>query len=128
MKRSILISIMLVLFTLASTAQERGINIRVVSKEGLSIDLYSKSYALVIGVSDYTGGWPDLPNAAGDAREVGEELQKHGFTVFTLENATSNQLKNGIETFIASYGLDPDSRILFFFCRTRSYHQEILRR
>jgi len=115
MRKSIIIPIVLVLFTLASTAQERSIKIRVVSKEGISIDLYSKSYALVIGVSDYTGGWPDLPNAADDAREVGQELQKHGFTVFTLENPTSTQLKNGIETFIASYGLDPDSRILLFF-------------
>jgi len=98
-----------------SYAQQRGIQVKVVTQAGQSIDLYRESYALVIGVSDYTHGWPRIPNAVRDAREVGDELKKHGFHITLLENPASAQLKEGIEKFIASYGLDEHNRLLFYF-------------
>ena len=98
-----------------SHAQQRGIQVKVVTQAGQSVDLYRESYALVIGVSDYTHGWPRIPNAVRDAREVGDELKKHGFHITLLENPTSARLKEGIEKFIASYGLDEHHRLLFYF-------------
>ena len=35
-----------------------------------SIRLYNNSHALVIGIDEYTNGWPRLSNAVSDARAV----------------------------------------------------------
>lgn len=101
--------------TSQAMAQQRGIKVKAITKDGQGIDLYRNSYALVVGVSNYTNGWPDLPNAVNDAREVRSELQKQGFSVTLLENPTAAQFKNRIEDFIASKGLDPHNRLLFYF-------------
>ena len=115
MRKAIIIFSFLILNIHPTFSFQRGIQVKAITGDGQSIDLYSNSYALVVGVSNYTNGWPVLPNAANDAREVGRELQKHGFEVYSLDNPTSTQLKNGIETFIATYGLDPDSRLLLYY-------------
>ena len=96
-------------------SQQRGIGTIIITKDGQSIELYKASYALVIGVSDYTNGWPDLPNAIEDVRDVKVELEKHGFHVKLVENPTSAQLKSAIEDFIASHGLGLDNRLLFYY-------------
>ena len=36
--------------------------------------LYGASYAPVIGIDEYSGGWPRLSKAVEDAREVGKAL------------------------------------------------------
>ena len=43
----------------------RGIGgvVKITTAEGKSIDLYSKSYALVIGNGNYTNGWNPLTGA-----------------------------------------------------------------
>ena len=115
MKRAAVVFLMFPFLLNPSHAQQRSIQVKVVTQAGQSIDLYRESYALVIGVSDYTHGWPRIPNAVRDAREVGDELKKHGFHIILLENPTSAQLKEGIEKFIASYGLDEPNRLLFYF-------------
>lgn len=115
MKKAAVVFLMFPLLLNPSYAQQRGIQVKVVTQTGQSIDLYRESYALVIGVSDYTHGWPQIPNAVRDAREVGDEMKKHGFHITLLENPTSAQLKEGIERFIASYGLDEHNRLLFYF-------------
>ena len=66
---------------------------------GQPAPLYAGSYALLIGVSDYTNGWPDLPNAVNDAREVQTALEKHGFQVTLLTNPTAQAIcPNGTMT------------------------------
>lgn len=39
-----------------------------------SIQLYSSSFALIIGIDKYTGGWPRLTNAVKDAELVARLL------------------------------------------------------
>ncbi len=45
----------------------RGIvTIPIKDKNGTEVVMYDESHALVIGVSDYTGGWPKLPGVEKD--------------------------------------------------------------
>ena len=46
-----------------------------------SVGLYVESHALVIGVSNYTNGWPKLPGVIGDVSAVRDALETHGFNV-----------------------------------------------
>jgi|TARA_Y100000031_G_scaffold150315_1_gene189487 hypothetical protein len=55
--------------------------IQITTKDGQQIGHYENSYALSIGVSDYTAGWPDLQAApselAGYDRAGEEGLCRH---------------------------------------------------
>ena len=52
--------------------------------------LYGASYGLVIGIDNYSAGWPKLSNAIKDAQLVGDALEAHGFSVERLfENGLS---------------------------------------
>ena len=96
-------------------AQQRGIKINVKTQTGEIINLYSNSYALVVGVSDYTNGWPDLPNAVNDALDIKNVLEEQGFIVTLLQNPMSSRLKSAIEDFNAKRGLNSGNRLLFYF-------------
>jgi hypothetical protein len=77
--------------------------------------LYEGSYALVIGVSDYTNGWDKLPGVKSDVEAVKAELEKHKFNVETLLNPTERELDNKIHQFIKLKGIDFDNRLLIYF-------------
>jgi len=76
---------------------------------------YSASYALLIGVSDYTAGWADLRSIPGELKQVEAVLKEQGFKVFLHLNPNSRQLKKLFEDFVAQYGYIPGNRLLFFF-------------
>jgi hypothetical protein len=111
---------MFIVFVLSSTVTysgDRSINVRVKNEQGReeNVKLYGASYALIIGVSDYTAGWPKLPGVKTDVREVRAALEKQGFVVVPVENPDSEGLKKAFESFINKYGLSPDNRLLFYF-------------
>ncbi len=58
----LLLAFAFLLFTHAAYAAEtRGVKrVEIKTSSGELVGLYEQSHALVIGVSDYTGGWPDL--------------------------------------------------------------------
>ena len=58
----LLLAFAFLLFTLpAFGAETRGVKrVEIKTAAGEAIGLYEQSHALVIGVSDYTAGWPDL--------------------------------------------------------------------
>jgi len=76
--------------------------------------IYKKSYALVIGVSQYQS-LPLLPNAVPDAEEVAEALNLHGFEITLKNNPTKSQLKSALDEFFFSYGLSDSNRLLIYF-------------
>ncbi|HEV8713173.1 MAG TPA: caspase family protein [Candidatus Binatia bacterium] len=98
----------------ATKAQTRGI---VVIKDtaGSELELYKESHALVIGVSDYTEGWPPLPGVKEDIQAVTQALEKSGFQVVTVENPDHGALQKAYRDFLRSYGLVADNRLLFYF-------------
>ncbi len=77
--------------------------------------LYGASYALVIGIDNYTSGWPRLSNAVKDARLVAQALEARGFEVTLLTDVTGQQLREQLRRFFAFKGADPDARLFVWF-------------
>lgn len=100
--------------TLPLFAQMRGLSINA-PDTGEEIPLYQGSYALVIGASDYTNGWPRLPGVKEDIAAVKAALEKHGFEVSTTENPNQQQLQQAFTDFIGKYGQSPENRLVFYF-------------
>jgi len=99
------------------SSEEKG---RVISFKPDKDKLYKKqyrdnSYALLIGVSDYTAGWSDLGSVHGELEQVKAVLEEQDFKVFLHFNPNSRQLKNLFEDFVAKYGYISNNRLLFFF-------------
>jgi len=95
--------------------ETRGINVAVKDDSGQELLLYKGSYALIIGVSDYTNGWPDLRSIPEELDHIEETLQKQGFHVTRVMNPDSKALNTAFENFIDQFGFEPDNRLLFFF-------------
>ena len=89
---------------------DRGLSVRYkdsassTSAEAGELELYQHSYALVIGIDEYTNGWPRLSNAISDARSVATTLEARGFDVTLIENANSRVLESALEDFFIDYG------------------------
>lgn len=114
--RHVLLSLFFILIlSLSGFAQPRGLKIQAKTSAGEIVPLYKNSYALVIGVSDYTNGWPKLPNAAGDAREVAKELESKNFKVTLVLDPTKAELEQKLNDFVFTYGSDPDDRLVIYF-------------
>jgi formylglycine-generating enzyme required for sulfatase activity len=95
-------------------AQERGIQpVSARLPSGQEIALYQRSYAVVVGVSDYDT-WPDLPNAVRDAEEVAEALKNLGFEVRLVRDPDSQALERVLEDLEFQAGAEQD-RLLFYF-------------
>src|SRR5262249_47648597 len=67
------------------------------------VDLYGKSYALVIGASGYQH-WPKLPGVKRDVALVKAALEKHGFAVTTVMDPTRTDYDRSMRNFISKYG------------------------
>ncbi len=78
-------------------------------------ELYAGSYALVIGVSDYTAGWDDLPGVAQDVAAIESALKTQGFEVRTTLNPKKTELTNQIQQFIDDYGFEFQNRLLIYY-------------
>lgn len=90
---------------------------QVVDPAGQVVTEYDGSYALLIGVARYTGGWPSLPSVSQEMREVGDVLINLGFTVEPIvgPEVSSAALKQAIETFVNRYGYEAKNRLLIFY-------------
>ncbi len=111
------ISIILLLFSLSTLliAQQRGFKGLNIQINGKTTTLYTQSHALIIGVSNYTNGWSDLPGVSRDIQSVKQTLEKHDFNVTVVENPDSKGLKKAFDSFISKYSRDFNSRLLIFF-------------
>src|SRR5215217_5890779 len=77
--------------------------------------LYKNSYALIIGIGEYTEGWNNLPGALEDVKAVKISLEKQGFQVSTSINPKSKDLEEGVRQFLNNYGYDFNNRLLIYF-------------
>ncbi len=102
--------------TSSSWALSRSIvSIPVTDQKGNQITLYEESHALVIGISEYTGGWPSLPGVKGDVKAVRDTLENIGFNVVVVEDPDQQELEAAFKDFVLEYGLNPENRLLFYF-------------
>ncbi len=59
------------------------------------------SHALIIGVNDYTNGWPKLPSVRRDVEEVKAVLEAQRFNVLVKMDPDKNALKL-VHLFVSS--------------------------
>ena len=99
-----------------AVSQERGIvPVPIKDRSGNQVLLYQESHALLVGVSEYTKGWPNLPGVKEDINEVKVALEQKGFHTVIVMNPTRVELRDSIENFINLYGQDIDNRLIFYF-------------
>ena len=111
-----LLTACLISVAISSSAQERGAVV-VPDGKGSQIELYGpgKSHALLIGVSDYTAGWPDLESIPRELEQVRKVLEEQHFNVRVAPlNPDDDELSDAFRNFIDDYGFEPGNRLLFF--------------
>ena len=105
----------------ADAAEMRGVKVNIRASDAADakvneeVQLYSKSYALVIGIDNYTGDWPRLGKAIEDARNVSKALEDAGFEVTLKTDLNSDELEDAFGEFFIEKGNDPDARLLVWF-------------
>ncbi|MBW2615332.1 MAG: SEL1-like repeat protein [Deltaproteobacteria bacterium] len=108
--------LLIILFPcIGKAAKPTGIRLFFKDRQGVEVGFYTGSYALLIGVSDYTDDWPDLERIPNEFQRVESALKKHGFQIDKVLNPTGDQMKKAFDLFIRLYGHDKNNRLLFFF-------------
>ena len=95
----------------AWTADRGIVPVAIKDQSGKQIALYKESHALVIGVSEYTNGWPRLPGVVEDVRAVKGVLEAQGFNVVVVRNPNHETLVKSFDDFIDEYGQGEDNRL-----------------
>lgn len=116
--RNVIIWLILFLFLmpfLTIAEETRGLTRVFKNNKGKEVGFYTGSYALLVGVSDYTHGWPDLTSIPAELAEVETTLKQNGFKVEKVINPNSIKLYDTYRNFINQYGYDKGNRLLFFF-------------
>lgn len=95
-------------------ADTRGL--KIMTKENELFELpYANSYALLIGVSDYTNGWPDIESIPRELDKVAKALEAQGFKITKVLDPAGAALFDSFEEFIDRYGYDPNNRLIIFY-------------
>lgn len=121
MIRGLLACCLLLLAPPGSAEAGRGITVQLKTSERTgapdagSVQLYTHSYALVVGINHYHGGWPRLSKAVEDAQAVAEALRAKGFEVTLKRDLDSEKLYRAFKQFFAIKGADPDARLLLWY-------------
>ncbi|KPA16440.1 Sulphatase-modifying factor domain protein [Candidatus Magnetomorum sp. HK-1] len=76
---------------------------------------YQESYALLIGVQDYTGYWSDLNNVPDDIDRIEKTLMQEHFQLSKLINPSGEVLKKSIQDFFQKKGQNTKDRVFLFF-------------
>jgi hypothetical protein len=115
MKKSVSLILLIYLISTCLFSQERGFKVVARTSGGEIINLYKECYALVIGISDYLSGWPDLFNAADDADKTGDLFSSLGFKVTKVTNPTKAELIQALDSFVFGPGQKEDNCLVIFF-------------
>jgi hypothetical protein len=94
--------------------QEGGVRL-FFPRDSAVTELYKKSYALLIGISEYTNGWPRLSGVGKDIQLVKEALETHGFNTVVVRDPSREELEREMGDFINRYAQDPQHRILIYY-------------
>jgi formylglycine-generating enzyme required for sulfatase activity len=116
--REVLLVLLFLFFSdSVSASHERGITVKVNTSIGRvhELSLYSGYYALIIGCGEYKSGWPMLPNPVKDAKEIADMFLNKGWSIRTVFNPNSRQLKKELSRLVAGPGRDPAKAILVWF-------------
>jgi formylglycine-generating enzyme required for sulfatase activity len=110
------------LISLPVSAVNRGVTVTLKDSEVAGaadvgqVQLYTRSYALVIGIDDYrSASWPRLSQAVNDAEKVAEALRLKGFDVTLRNDLDSDALEETLENFFIDKGADPEARLFVWY-------------
>ncbi|MFT4719643.1 MAG: TPR repeat protein [Candidatus Azotimanducaceae bacterium] len=110
------------LFSMSAISASRGVTVTLKNSESAGaadagqMELYTHSFALVIGIDDYQAvGWPRLSQAVNDAEKVAAALRQKGFEVALHRNLNSNDLETTLEDFFIDKGANPDARLFVWY-------------
>ncbi len=99
----------------AQTSDVAAKPVSIVTKTGQQVGLYKGSYALIIGESRYTAGWPNLESVPGEMTRLEAALKQQGFDVTRVNDADGPRLERAFKDFIGAHGYERDARLLFFY-------------
>jgi TPR repeat protein len=120
-KRFLILAALMMMLATNANAESRGLTVQIRASEAKDapvaseVKLYEKSYALVIGIDEYTNGWPRLSNAVKDARLIAEELEKKGFEVTRKTNLNAAELEKTFKEFFIIKGEMENARLFVWF-------------
>ena len=109
------------LLAVDALSASRGISVQLRASESKNAEIvgeyrmYNESYALVVGIDEYTQGWPKLSNAVKDAELIAEALEEKGFEVDLHRNLDSAELMQVFKRFFILKGERPDARLFVWF-------------
>ena len=115
--KTLLVTLLSLFLASSIFAAQRGVKrVDIKTQSGELVGLYKESHALIIGVSDYTGGWPKLPGVKSDVRAVIKILKSHGFNVEVVQNPKDyDALDDAFNEFISKHGRKQENRLRFYF-------------
>jgi formylglycine-generating enzyme required for sulfatase activity/uncharacterized caspase-like protein len=102
-------------WALLAQSADQGRGLEVLGSDGKPLTNFTGSHALVIGESVYTNGWGRLPGVREDTQAIRQLFMEQGFSVETLENLSSRDLKAGIAAFFDQYGYERDVRLIVYY-------------
>jgi hypothetical protein len=108
----------LLLVGVSQTEEHRGVVIRSsgsVTTKPVFTPLYNKSFALLVGNSQYNAGWDPLSGAGQDIEDVARSLKNHGFQVNIQHNLTKQEFSKIFTSFVLEKGQDENNRLLFYY-------------
>lgn len=123
-RKTLVASLMFGLLTIAVHAEAeetRGLSVQLRASEATdapiieTVELYSKSYALVIGNDNYRDGWARLGQARNDARKVAKALKARGFEVTLKTDLKARDLEKAFRDFFLRKGQEPDARLFVWY-------------
>ncbi len=117
MMKSLIIFVITLTLVFDISAQRGAGNVKIQNENGQTqeIRLYEASYALIIGASSYNNGWQKLSGVKDDITAVNKILTRHGFTVETVTDPTSDNLLSIINRFVNQHGFVENNRLLIYF-------------
>ena len=106
-----------VMITFGVMAQNRGfIILPDENAGGDDFQLYDGSYALLVGVSNYTNGWSDLNQIPFELEDAKQALESHGFEVtLELKRTSAEELPKVFTDFQKKYGYGRNNRLVFIY-------------
>lgn len=110
------IVLVLALLSLGMSPFAAAAAVIVTDESGERRELYSSSYALLIGVSEYTNGWEDLDQIPSELDKARKALETHGFDVtMVMEKTSMLELKSAIDDFIRRHGHNENNRLIIVY-------------